>query len=53
MINILTKEFEFEIAIYITRKYCTKLSLQIKVLIPTTKTGLYKVQTVIVFMDLA
>ena len=49
MINI-TKEFDFEIAILsVKRKFCTNNSITVT---PTTKTDLYIVQRVIVYMDL-
>ena len=50
-----SKEINLEIvnSSIITRTYCTKLLLQICVLISTTITSLYKLQTVIiVLMDL-
>ena len=50
-----SKEITLEIvnSSIITRTYCTKLLLQICVLISTTITSLYKLQTVIiVLMDL-
>ena len=49
MINI-TKKFHFEIAILsVKRKFCTNNSITVT---PTTKTDLYIVQKVIVYMDL-